>query len=442
MSKIEVNTIETASGSTLTVGKSGDTVTLASGASQSGFKAIDFQTVITADGSTTTTAEAGKGYIIDVSSAAHTINLPSSPSAGDEVAVLQYGSNTITVGRNGSNINGNATDDSVERNGALHYVYSSSASIGWAKVNRDSTSSFVEATGGTVTTSGDFKIHTFNSTSNFVVSALSGTSANNEVSYVVVAGGGSSGNNVGAEKGTGGGGAGGFRESKSGVDSYTASPLEGSTNITVTQSTYPITVGAGGAASPSDANNGSPSVFSTVTSAGGGHGGKGTGGSGGSNHAGQPGGSGGGSTKGGTAGSGNTPPVSPSQGSNGGTSAEPTGEGGAGGGGATAVGGNVPGTGGAGGAGGAGATTSISGTPTAYAGGGGGGSNSGAPDGGSTGGAGGTGGGGTGSDSHTQNGTAGSANTGGGGGGRGGAQPTSGSNAGGSGVVIIRYKYQ
>jgi len=438
MSKIEVNTIETTSGSTLTIGKSGDTVTLASGASQSGFKAIDFQSVV----SSNTTMEAGKGYIVDASGGAITMTLPASPSAGDEVVVIQHGSNTITIGRNGSNINGSATDDSVERNGALHYVYSSSATIGWAKVNRDSTSSFVEATGGTVTTSGDFKIHTFNSSSNFVVSALSGTAANNEVSYMIVAGGASSGNNVGAEKGTGGGGAGGFRESKSGVDSYTASPLEGATNITVTQTTYPITVGAGGAASPSGANNGSNSVFSTVTSAGGGHGGKGTSGSGGSNHNGQSGGSGGGSTKGGNAGSGNTPPVSPSQGSNGGSSAEPGGEGGAGGGGATAVGASVPGSQGNGGAGGAGATTSISGSPTAYAGGGGGGSNSGAPGGGSTGGAGGTGGGGTGSNSGTQNGTAGSTNTGGGGGGRGGAQPTSGSNAGGSGVVILRYKYQ
>ena len=37
MSKIEVNTIEPQCGTTLTLGGSGDTVTLASGASQSGF---------------------------------------------------------------------------------------------------------------------------------------------------------------------------------------------------------------------------------------------------------------------------------------------------------------------------------------------------------------------------------------------------------------------
>ena len=37
MSKIEVNTIDVQCGSTLTIGSSGKTVTLATGASQSGF---------------------------------------------------------------------------------------------------------------------------------------------------------------------------------------------------------------------------------------------------------------------------------------------------------------------------------------------------------------------------------------------------------------------
>ena len=65
MSEIKVNTITKRTGSTLTIGESGTTVTLASGASQSGFKAIDWQSVINADGSTVTTAEAGKGYFIN-----------------------------------------------------------------------------------------------------------------------------------------------------------------------------------------------------------------------------------------------------------------------------------------------------------------------------------------------------------------------------------------
>src|SRR5210317_1256324 len=80
---------------------------------------------------------------------------------------------------------------------------------------------FVQATGGTITQDGDYQVHTFTSPGTFDVTQLADEPANNEVSYLVVAGGGGSGN-------FGGGGAGGFREYKSGVDTYTASPLDGS----------------------------------------------------------------------------------------------------------------------------------------------------------------------------------------------------------------------
>ena len=51
---------------------------------------------------------------------------------------------------------------------------------------------FISATGGTITTSGDFKIHTFTGDGCFVVTQ--GSSApNNNVSYMVVAGGGGGG---------------------------------------------------------------------------------------------------------------------------------------------------------------------------------------------------------------------------------------------------------
>ena len=103
-----------------------------------------------------------------------------------------------------------------------------------------------------------------------------------KVSYLVVAGGGGSG----VDCAGGGGGAGGFREYKGPLDTYTASPLNGNpggTAITVTATGFPITVGAGGigakgpsAPSPGAGQPGtvgSPSVFSTVTSTGGGNGG-------------------------------------------------------------------------------------------------------------------------------------------------------------------------
>ena len=72
---------------------------------------------------------------------------------------------------------------------------------------------FIVATGGTVTESGDFKIHTFTGDGNFIVdSAGVGTAATNPsiVDYVVVGGGGGGGKGSGSNSG-GGGGAGGFR---------------------------------------------------------------------------------------------------------------------------------------------------------------------------------------------------------------------------------------
>ena len=399
MSEIKVNTITKRTGSTLTIGESGTTVSLASGASQSGFGrsgSVDWQTVITADGSTVTTSENGKGYIIDTSSNTHTINLPSSPSAGDIVAVYQSGGNAVTIGRNSSNIESGTSDITLTSGAVIELVYSSSASIGWIRTNNDVPEQFVEATGGTETTSGSYKVHTFNSSGNFVVSTVATNAPNNACSYMVVAGGGGGGGYTG-----GGGGGGGFREGTNPADPYSPakSPLA-STPITLTAQTYPITVGAGGSGgSPTASNSG---------------------------------------------GSGNTPPVSPSQGNNGGTGSGPGPcndyrEEAGGGGGATAVGGNGTNQGPSTGNGGAGATTSISGSPTAYAGGGGGGKGSvaggGVPQGGS-------GGGGNGSKDSTQA-TAGTANTGGGGGGSG-ASPSYAYNgqSGGSGVVVIRYKYQ
>ena len=128
---------------------------------------------------------------------------------------------------------------------------------------------FVVATGGTITESGDFKIHTFTSPGTFEV-----TCAGSEtVDYMVIAGGGggASGSN---NEGGGGGGAGGFRESSGAASGcYTASPLGACVAASpVTAQSYPITVGAGGSGA-SGSNNpnetgsvGSNSVFSSITS--------------------------------------------------------------------------------------------------------------------------------------------------------------------------------
>lgn len=461
MSEVKVNKIDKRTGSTLTIGGSGTTVTLACGATQTGFGRTGTVDWCTTAKTAPFTAVSGNGYFVNTTSGAVTVTLPASPSAGDIVSIKDYANtfdtNNLTLCRNGSKISGGCVNALVSTEGQSISMVYVDATRGWLNIQTDTTveaPAYITASGGSISTSGNYKIHTFTGPGSFIVTA--GTSApNNEVSYLVVAGGGGGGGDHG-----GGGGAGGFREDKSSNDAYTASPLDGAGTINVTSQTYPITVGGGGTAgagqgptSPnapqgSKGGNGSNSVFSTITSAGGGGGAKegivSNPVPGPNDGIGLPGGSGGGGSysgspipQAGLGGTGNSPPVSPAQGNNGGS---PTGYPGtaspsnssSGGGGATAVGGSAV-TNGAGGAGGAGATTSISGSPTTYSGGGGGAGGALGPAG-----AGGAGGGGAGAVSST--GTAGTVNTGGGGGG---SYPDPfGGGAGGSGIVIIRYKYQ
>ena len=96
---------------------------------------IQWQSVITADGSTATSAVAGQGYLIDTTSATHTINLPSSASNGDSIVIKDYAgtfnTNNLTIGRNGHNIQGVANDSLISSNRAsLTLVYIDSTK-GW-----------------------------------------------------------------------------------------------------------------------------------------------------------------------------------------------------------------------------------------------------------------------------------------------------------------------
>ncbi len=439
MSKIEVNEVVKQSGSTLTLGGPGTAVTLGSGATQTGFGRTGTVDWCTTAKTSPFTAVNGDGFFVNTSGGAITVTLPSSPSAGDIVAFADYANtwntNAVTICRGGSKINGVCANTLLETSGQSVTLIYVDGTRGW-KNTMDSTSNvsgnpgFIVATGGTITTSGDYKIHTFTGNATFAVCSVGPSGVGDQASYVVVAGGASGG--FSTSNSAGGGGAGGFREGKVSSDPYTDSPLDAGSGLTVTAQDYPVSVGAGGAApacSCNDGNNGSNSVFSTITSAGGGGGGRHVqpGNSGGSG-----GGGGGGAAAGKAGGNGNTPPVSPPQGSNGGTGGSPSpDQASAGGGGATAVGAN--GSNPASGAGGAGATTSITASPVAYAGGGGGGYVPGSINQG----AGGTGGGGAGNSGSGA--VAGTANTGGGGGGGG---NSSAGGVGGSGVVIIRYKFQ
>jgi hypothetical protein len=66
---------------------------------------------------TTYTAVAGQGVFANTSSGAWTLTLPSSPSIGDEVSVVDYAgtfdTNNLTIARNGKNIQGSAADLTV-----------------------------------------------------------------------------------------------------------------------------------------------------------------------------------------------------------------------------------------------------------------------------------------------------------------------------------------
>ena len=96
-SEIKVNKVSdscgsalvTKCGSTITLGASGKTVAIASGASTSGMGragAVDWCTTIYTNSPGTITGVNGKGYFINTTSGAVTVTLPSSPSAGDIIA--------------------------------------------------------------------------------------------------------------------------------------------------------------------------------------------------------------------------------------------------------------------------------------------------------------------------------------------------------------------
>ena len=473
-SKIKVNTLTVATGCTVTLGESGKTVALASGASQTGFGRSGSVNWDTTPKTAGFTGVNGSGYFINTTAGAITVNLPASPSAGDIMAVKDYtgtfSNYACTVGRNGSNIRGAASDIELNLNNAgASFVYVD-VSEGWQIFyngsDADAEASFVCAavsgacnTLATAPCCANMKIATFVNPGTFTVNSVSATGAYNNADFIVVGGGGGGGSGI-----SGGGGAGGYLFSK-GTDTgcYAAGPAPlGRCGIALSAQAYPITAGAGGVGQVGpgstttppgrSAGNGTSSVGLGLTATGGGFGGNGQGGCG-CNNIGGPGGSGGGGgyhTGPNPVGQGNTPPVSPPQGNNGANSNPTpsyhycTG----GGGGASAAG--EGGTAGSGsGDGGDGLANSITGASVSRGGGGGGG-----PYGplGRAVGVGGTGGGGDGGLTYAPGcATSGTVNTGGGGGG-GGEQPNpspspTANNSGpggngGSGIVVIRYRFQ
>jgi hypothetical protein len=341
------------------------------------------------------TAVAEKGYPCNTTAGAFTVTLPSSASAGDQIALVDYagnfGTNAVTLAPNGLKINSSTDDRTLVTDRLGVYL------------------TYVDATQGWIATSG----------ANTGSRALTPTPYS--IDFLVIGGGGGGGAGQQTGQAGGGGGAGGYRTS---------------TQTSVVGNVITITVGDGAAGTRTNtapAVNGTDSSIvatglTTITSTGGGGGAMfsiGTGGTGGS-------GGGGGSVSG-IGGAGNTPSTSPVQGYAGGASSS-SGSGnttGGGGGGSSAVGADAVSTNG--GAGGAGTASSITGASVTRAGGGGGGSNTG------TAGAAGTGGAGIGGYGN-QAGADGTANTGSGGGGGSNVGASTASTRGGNGgdgVVIM-----
>jgi hypothetical protein len=193
---------------------------------------LDFKLVTSA-----LTVSAGIGYFVNTSTAAITVTLPASPTAGSTIAFSDYNrtwaTNALTLNRNGNNFQGQAVSPIYNTNGQSITITYADSTKGWIPIVDDDA---------------------FNKTSY-------------SVDFLVIAGGGGGGSNgPGANQG-GGGGAGGYRTSTQSVSPGTV--------ITVT-------VGDGGAgAITSVANEGgaagstssiSGSGLTTITSAGGGGG--------------------------------------------------------------------------------------------------------------------------------------------------------------------------
>ena len=354
------------------------------------------------------TADSGKGYFVNTTSGGVTVTLPSSPSSGDEVSIVDYAgtadTNAITL-TSSNNIKGLSENHKITRERAGVSLVYSDATQGWLAYN--------SANEGTLSLSQVFTQY--------------------NVSYLLVGGGGGGGGYGQA----GGGGAGGL--------------LENSFSSLAVGTVLNITIGSGGAggsgsAGVTDASKGangglssiSGTGISTIQALGGGYGH-------GHSFNGGNGGSGGGSGTNGTGGTGTS-----GQGNDGGTAgsylAPYSGSGGGGAGAAGAAGGNNSGNGGIG------VTTTIIGAVNAsaaqvgeissgnvyFAGGGGGGTYQGTA---GTGGLGGASDGFSGSGSSSASGTASNAtpNTGGGGGGAGNYSGSSDGGNGGSGVCILKF---
>lgn len=163
----------------------------------------------------------------------------------------------------------------------------------------------VVATGGNISTVNiggiPYRVHTFPRTGSVANFVVTDPGSENEVDYLVIAGGGGgSGGDNENRAGGGGGGAGGL------LTTLSSEPFK------ISDTSYPVFVGAGGSGSNRKAQNGQNSYFGNIVTTGGGAGGNAAEDSSFAGNSGNNGGSGGGAARTGAAGLG-----IPGQGNNG-----------------------------------------------------------------------------------------------------------------------------
>ena len=94
-------------------------------------------TSVTAASKTTYTAVANDQIVVDTAANVVTITLPATPAVGDEVTIMDgsatggFATNNCVVARNGSNIEGAASDDSLTVNNQCVTLIYANATKGW-----------------------------------------------------------------------------------------------------------------------------------------------------------------------------------------------------------------------------------------------------------------------------------------------------------------------
>ena len=133
MSQLEVDKVIPQSGTNLQIGEAGDTINLTNatvnlpvGAAGTAWQAVKTSSF---------TAVAGEGYFVNTTGGVITATLPASATIGNEVSIIDYAgtadTNNITIGRNGHNIQGAASDMTVSTERAAFTLVYVDSTQGW-----------------------------------------------------------------------------------------------------------------------------------------------------------------------------------------------------------------------------------------------------------------------------------------------------------------------